>query len=161
MAFAYLLLGTVISSSIAFLFENYLKIRINSNALRAVLVGLAFLGSVATFIGGSVYLFFSWMYPTTNKAIDSEYSFTQRPYGFTTTPTNGYFLTFYRTNDFWFDDEIGKINLECIGTENVNAKIKYGHEDYNRLLVQLDNETKVDTMLHFEKHFDFKYQAYK
>ena len=160
MEFIFLLLIVLISIGVVLLFRRHIGVKLKSPALRMILTGLVFIASVILCIGGSATLFFSWMYQTTSKPINDDYSFSQRPYGFATTPTNGYFLTFYRTHTFGFDEEIGKINLECLGDENIEADIVNGHNDYNRLILKVNNRIKLDTMLYFNKQFDFKRAAY-
>jgi hypothetical protein len=160
MGFIFLILIALISIGAVLLFKRHIGVKLKSPALRMILTGLIFIASVILCIGGSAALFFSWMYPTTNKTINDAYSFSQRPYGFATTPTNGYFLTFYRIRPFRFDEEIGKINLECLGDENIEADIINGHNNYNRLILKVNNRVRLDTMLYFNKQFNFKRIAY-
>jgi hypothetical protein len=161
MAAIFLFLIAAISIGATVLFSKYIGPRLKSAALRLILAGLVLIISLVIGICGSVFLLFSSMYPTTSKTINEAYSFTQRPYGFVTTPSNGYFLTFYRTHTFKRDEELGKINIECMGTEDVEAEIRNGRNNYNRLIIKLNNETKVDTMLHFDKPFNFKRSPYE
>lgn len=160
MEFVFLLLIIIISIGAVMLFRKYIGIKIKSDALRITLAGLVFIASLILCIGGSATLFFSWMYPTTSKTINDDYAFSQRPYGFATTPTNGYFLTFYRTHTFHFNEEVGKINIECLGDENIEADIINGHNNYNLLILKINNRINLDTMLHFDKQFDFKRSVY-
>jgi hypothetical protein len=160
MTLFFLLLILTSSVGAAALFKKYVGRSIKSDVLRISLVGFVFSIALAGGICGAGALVFSAMYPTTNHPIDDTYAFSEQPYGFATTASNGYLLTFYRTHSFLPDEQIGAIDLECMGTEQLEAEIVNGRRDYNRLILKVNQETALDTMLHFDQPFHFKRRAY-
>lgn len=99
------------------------------------------------------------MFPTTTRGINDDYSFTMQPYGMAFTSSQGYNLVFYRNRSFWFDQELGKIQLECAGRETIATDIIAGHNNVNRLLIKADNAMVLDTTLSFDQPFDFKHST--
>jgi hypothetical protein len=101
---------------------------------------------------------FGEMYPTTthNFKENEAYSYTQQPYGFVTTSSQGYDLVIYQNRTFWLNKEIGTIRLECAGSEAISANIIQSTNNYNRLIVQADNITALDTLMSFDQAFFLK-----
>ena len=138
-------------------FKSFVAYRISNSVLRIITIGLFFLASCFGFVWGCAALVLGNMFPTTTCSIDDDDSFTMQPYGMAFTSSQGYNLVFYRNRSFWFDQKLGEIELECIGTEVISATITAGHNNVNRLVIKADNATAVDTMLSFDRPFDFKH----
>ncbi|MDO7887282.1 hypothetical protein Q5H89_18060 [Hymenobacter sp. CA2-7] len=94
--------------------------------------------------------------PTTTHASNGSYYFTQQEYGFVTMTSSGYNLTFYRQQPFWLDQEIGKVQLECAGSEAVQATLALGRNGYFRLRIATDNQERLDTTLRSGVLFNFR-----
>jgi hypothetical protein len=131
---------------------------IANDIVRIVAVGLFF---VAALIGGawgsmSLVLATIFSYPTTSHPINDTYYFTQEQYGFVTMMSGGYNLTFYRQRPFWPDQELGKVQLECVGSEVIHATLVPTHAESFRLRIAADNQERLDTIVASRVPFNFR-----
>ena len=145
-------------------FKSFVAYRISNSVLRIITISFLRmkidseeLASCFGFVWGYAALVLGNMFPTTTCSIDDDDSFTMQPYGMAFTSSQGYNLVFYRNRSFWFNQKLGEIQLECIGIEVISATITAGHNNVNRLVIKADNATAVDTMLSFDRPFDFKH----
>lgn len=107
-----------------------------------------------------LFTFFSLMpeYPIVTKKINDKYYFSQQEYGWVGSMP-GKHLYFYEKTKYWFDKEVGHIQWQ-IGTGNMNVKIEdINFSNKKRLIVEENNKLALDTILPFDKKFDFTYLA--
>lgn len=93
------------------------------------------------------------------KSINQKYNFTQQDY-FYPLDGGGTRLLIYEKNKFWFDKNVCKIELE--GVHGIfKAKIdKERTENFNKVVLTLNNEIQLDTILDFNQHHKFRHLQY-
>ena len=153
--FAFLLLfGFLLGATLVF--QRLVGSRIAHEAVRLVAVGLFFVVALAVSTWGALALVVgAALSPTTHPVNDTCY-FTQQEYGFVTTSSSGYDLTFYQQRPFWLDQELGRVQLECAGQERVKATIQLVNGERIRLRVEADSQMRLDTVLGITPPFHFR-----
>jgi hypothetical protein len=155
--FAFLLfLVVVLGATLAF--KILVARHIRNDVARIIAVGLFLIVALVGGVLGGLSLAFDAIFssPTTSHPIDGTYYFTQQQYGFVTMMSGGYNLTFYRQRPFWPDQELGKIQLECTGSEAIRATLMPTHAKSFRLRIAADNQERLDTMLASGAPFNFR-----
>lgn len=99
-------------------------------------------------------------YPKVTKRINYKYYFTQQEYGFVNSMP-GKNLYFFEYKKFWFDKEIGHIQW-LIDTRDMDVKIENTNIKKNKRIIITENAKLVlDTVLPFNKNFNFKYLSWR
>lgn len=106
------------------------------------------------------YIIFSVAeYPTVTKGINNEYYFEQTEFGMAWTD-DGTDLDFYKKRHYWFDKKIGHIRL--LWAIEINAHIEKGTKpNFKRLILTENNKLVLDTLLNFNRKFNFKYYPWR
>jgi hypothetical protein len=155
----YFLFVIILSVAVPFLFEKYLDKMLRDTFLHKSIL-MIFVGILILFVGISVPLFMVFSaidYPKLTKSINHRYYFIQQEYGFATMSHAGKDLYFYQIRPYWFDKDIGQIHLKNHLGE-INAKIiSTSESSNNRLILTTNNKICLDTILSFEKEFEFMY----
>lgn len=148
--------GLVLVLTLAF--QSLVAHRISNDVARVVAVGLFFVVALAGSAYGLLALALSAVFytPTTTHSIDDTYYFTQQEYGFATMMSSGYNLTFYQKRPFWLNQELGKMQLECLGKETIRAKVKPVGNGHISLRIAADAQERVDTTLDTASPFNFR-----
>jgi hypothetical protein len=155
--FAFLLfLGVVLGATLAF--KMLVARHIRNDVTRITAVGLFFIVALVGGALGCISLAFSSIFssPTISRSINDSYYFTQQQYGFVTLMSSGYNLTFYRQRPFWPDQELGKVQLECVGNEAIQVTLVPTHVESFRLRIAADSQERLDTMLAAGIPFNFR-----
>ncbi|WP_223650040.1 hypothetical protein [Hymenobacter psoromatis] len=146
----------------ALVFKALVAYRIHNDVIRITSVGFAYLAALLgclwcalpPLIGSAIDP--ANAYSIANISIDDAYYFTRQGYGFVTMVSHGYSLTFYQRRPFWFDKELGKVQLECASQELVRATIAPAGNEHVRLQIVADNQVRLDTTLGVVRSFDFQ-----
>jgi hypothetical protein len=146
----------VLAATLAF--KMLVARHIANDVIRIIAVGLFLIVALAGGALGSISLALDTIFssPITSHPINDAYYFKQQQYGFVTMMSGGYNLTFYRQRPFWPDQELGKVQLECTGSEAIHATLVPTHAGNFRLCIAADNQERLDTMLTSGAPFNFR-----
>jgi len=152
--FLLLFLAFTVPIGLIFLLNKILKKKLRNGILRksiAIIIGISI-----TLYGYNLLLDYLVFSPIITKKINEDYYFTQQDYGMAWGSWGKHF-DFYKKRKFWFDKKMGHIHWHE-GSGEADAKFNNEKQSKNEELILTEgNEIELDTILNFEKPFDFEF----